>query len=141
MSYLIQRDLDRRFERAVFVVNQYYGKQGWVDPRAQVRDATGTFLSRHSCILSFAHGIKTVGYDVEMIQPIRGGAPIRYQFSSPGLVVLVYHLFGRSFALFQWDRLKLSLQQLPWQQRFAALETTARYYFDRPRENDIRLVL
>jgi len=141
MNFLIQRSVDLRFERAVFVVNQYQGMQGWVDPHTQVSDATGAWLSRDSCILSFAHGVQSVGYDVGIIQPVRAGSPIQYRFSPPATVVLAYHLFGRSFALFQWDRLVASLSKLPYEQRFAAFETTASYYFDRPHEEDIRLVL
>jgi hypothetical protein len=139
---VIARDLDRRLEHAVFVINESLGIQGWINPKVEISKATGVQIPRYSCIVSFACGLQAAGYEVEMVQPILGARyPIRYTFQHSGQVVLVYHLLGRCFGLFQWDRFKSSLRQLPPQQRFAVMEKTAKYYIDRPWEQDIRLVI
>ena len=141
MGYVIYRDLDRRYERTVLVVNEHYGIQGRINPQRQVTEATDSYVSRSSCVESFAYGLQTAGYSVEMVQPVMGGNPIQYDFVPPGRIVLVYHLFGRCFALFQWHRIKLALERFPRPQRMSIFEATARYYFERPEEKDIRLIV
>ena len=142
MSILIHYELDRRFERAVFVDNRDIGRRGWINPACQIEEATGVWPSRHSCIVSFAHGLWVAGYDVKFCQPTIGGALVQHNFIPPEKVVLVYYLFGRAWAQFQWECLKLSLQQfvLP-QMRFAAMEKTAQYYWDHPWERELFLIV
>jgi hypothetical protein len=108
---------------------------GTVDPQELVRWATGRHVSREGCIVSFADGLCSAGFDVYMLYAYgkKGYKPVRYVRgrTCPHPIALVYFLCGLAWAKNEWFSLAQALRtHVRYESRMAVLESTARVYFN-----------
>ena len=118
-------------ERAVRVL-QGNRSLGFVNPTTLVRMATGEYINRRSCIVSFADGLTAAGHDVFMHYMTLSGqyVPVRYM-RGDSQVVCVYFLCGLAWVKGEWYSLaqNLVLYVRP-EMRLRVLESTAQRYFN-----------
>lgn len=115
----------------------------WINTRTQIGLALdGLNANRQNRIVSFADGLVDAGHLVFVNDNRVGKGPRFYQHRKAPSSTLIYYLYGRAWGSGQWNALVHQLQTTIVQsQRLAVFESTAKYYFHRPWEKEIRLQL
>lgn len=133
------------YERAVRVVfndRKHWG--AWKNPTTELTLATGLYFSRTGCIVSFADGIASTDADVWIDDRRTKKGRSLYRHQSYYSTMLIYWLFGRLWALGEWETFVDAMGRhgfLHGKPRQTVIEETARYYLDHPWERTTRIVL
>ena len=105
-----------------------------LNPKEEVRKATGVVLNRQGSIYSFADGLMAAGHTVRMkYHANTGRLEETFHLQRQSMVFLPFFLVGLAWGKDEWPDLMGAVQRyvVPCE-RLAVLENTARIYYSDP---------